>query len=60
MVKAQNIGNAGEFYVASLLSAYDCVVTITLGRAEGFDLLVVNPKGHPLKIQVKTRLLSKY
>ena len=58
MVKKQNIANAGEFHIASLLSAYDCVATITLGRAEGFDLLVVNPKGHPLKIQVKTRFSS--
>lgn len=32
MVKTQNIANSGEFYVASLLSAYDCTVTITPGK----------------------------
>jgi len=46
----QNIGNAGEFYVAFLLSAKNCVVTVTLGRNEGFDLMVVNPKGNMVKI----------
>jgi len=50
----QNVGNAGEFYIAYLLSARDCVVTVTLGRNEGFDLMVVNPKGNMLKISVKT------
>jgi len=50
----QNIGNAGEFYIAYLLSARNCVVTVTLGRNEGFDLMVVNPKGNMAKISVKT------
>jgi len=52
----QNICNAGEYYLASYLSAHDFVATVTLGRAEKFDLLVVNPKGKPFKISVKTRL----
>ena len=53
-VAKQNIGNAGEYFVAYLLSANNCIVTVTLGRAEGFDLLIVNPKNKTLKISVKT------
>ncbi len=51
-----NIGNTGEYYLASKLSALDCIVTVTLGRAEAFDLLVVtkNGKGKHLRISVKT------
>jgi len=59
MVRKQNVANAGEFYVASLLSAWDCVVTITGGRNEGYDLLVVNRNDNMLRIQVKTRFSSK-
>ena len=55
MVSKQNIGNAGEYYVASILSARDFVATLTLGRAERYDLLAVNPKGKTMKISVKTR-----
>jgi hypothetical protein len=54
MVDKQNVGNAGEYYVSALLSARNFVVTITLGRNIGYDLLVVNTKGHPFKISVKT------
>jgi len=32
----QNLGNAGEYYLASYLSAKDCVVTVKLGRNEGY------------------------
>ncbi|KKL84106.1 hypothetical protein LCGC14_1968050 [marine sediment metagenome] len=53
-VAKQNIGNAGEYFIAYLLSASNCIVTVTLGRAEGFDLLIVNPKNKTLKISVKT------
>ncbi len=53
-VAKRNIGNAGEYYIAYLLSASNCIVTVTLGRAEGFDLLIVNPKNKTLKISVKT------
>jgi len=59
VVNKQNIGNAGEYYLASRLSANNFVVTITLGRAEKYDILAVNPKGRTLKISVKTRYLSK-
>lgn len=51
----QNVGNIGEYYLASILSARNCVVSITLGRAEIFDLLVLNPKNHTVRISVKTR-----
>jgi hypothetical protein len=54
----QNIGNSGEYYLASILSAKNFVVTITLGRNEKYDLLAVNPKGKTLKISVKTRNLK--
>ncbi|HEC39723.1 hypothetical protein LCGC14_1719860 [marine sediment metagenome] len=53
-VAKQNIGNAGEYFIAYLLSANNCIVTVTLGRTEGFDLLIVNPKNKTLKISVKT------
>ena len=54
-ISKQNIGNAGEFYLASILSAKNFVVTVTLGRNEGYDLLAVNPKGKAVKISVKAR-----
>ena len=53
-VSFQNRCNTGEYYLASILSARNCNVTVTLGRGELFDLLVVNPKGNTIKIQVKT------
>ncbi|GIU69315.1 MAG: hypothetical protein KatS3mg002_0551 [Candidatus Woesearchaeota archaeon] len=57
-VEKQNIGNAGEYYLASRLSAEDFIVTITLGRAEKYDMLAVNPSGKTIKISVKTRFRS--
>ena len=51
----QNIGNAGEYYIASRLSAENFIVTITLGRAERYDILTINPKGKTIKISVKSR-----
>jgi hypothetical protein len=59
MVSKQNIGNAGEYFIAYLLSAKDCIVTVTLGRNEGFDLLLVNPKNKTFKISVKTTLYNE-
>lgn len=53
-VAKQNIGNTGEYFIAYLLSANNCIVTVTLGRAEGFDLLIVNPYNNTFKISVKT------
>ena len=54
----QNVGNAGEYYIASRLSALNFVATITLGRAEKYDILAVNPKGKVIKISVKTTQLD--
>lgn len=51
----QNIGNAGEYYIASRLSAENFIATITLGRAEKYDILAVNPTGKTIKLSVKTR-----
>ncbi|NCD03967.1 MAG: hypothetical protein EOM00_13440 [Clostridia bacterium] len=51
----QNIGNAGEYYIASVLSANNFIATITLGRAEAYDILCVSPSGNTYKVSVKTR-----
>lgn len=58
IVNKQNIGNAGEYYLASRLSAENFIVTITLGRAEKYDILAVSPKNKTIKISVKTRFAS--
>lgn len=55
-MQKQNIGNAGEYYLAALLSKEDFTATITLGRAEHFDILALSPKGRAIKISVKTRI----
>ncbi|GAB6109070.1 hypothetical protein JCM19376_30260 [Fusibacter bizertensis] len=56
----QNIGNAGEYYIASYLSAHDLTVTITLGRAEKYDLLCVTPNdSRTIKLSIKTRWENK-
>jgi hypothetical protein len=54
-IKKQNIGNAGEYYIAALLSALNFTTTITLGRAERYDILAVGPSGKTFKFSVKTR-----
>lgn len=59
MTSKQNVGNAGEYFISALLSAKDFVVTITLGRNIGYDLLVENPNGFALKISVKTAISHK-
>ena len=51
----QNIGNAGEYYMAARLSAENFVATITLGRAENYDILALSPKGRSIKLSVKAR-----
>ena len=35
-VQKQNVGNAGEYYIAARLSALNFTATITLGRAEKY------------------------
>lgn len=57
-MQKQNIGNAGEYYLASRLSAENFVATITLGRAETYDILAVNPRGKTFKLSVKCRMLQ--
>lgn len=58
ITQKQNVGNAGEYYIASRLSAVNYIVTITLGRAEKYDLLALSPKGKLFKISVKTTQLE--
>ena len=55
MKDLQNIGNAGEYFAAYILSANGFTTTITLGRAEKFDIIAVDNKTKKtLLIQVKT------
>ena len=49
----QNVGNAGEYYIAARLSALNFTATITLGRAEKYDILALSPNGRLIKISVK-------
>src|SRR3990167_4696838 len=53
-VQKQNIGNAGEYYIASRLSAENFVATLTLGRAEKYDILALSPSGKTIKLSIKT------
>ena len=58
-IQKQNVGNAGEYYIAARLSEKDFTVTITLGRAEKYDILALSPKGKFIKISVKTTQVDK-
>lgn len=49
-----NIGNAGEYHIASILSSKGYITTITLGRAETYDIIAIRHDGETIKIQVKT------
>ncbi len=57
-ISKQNVGNAGEYYIASKLSALDFIVSITLGRAERFDILALRPDGKTLTFSVKSAQLE--
>ena len=57
-IQKQNVGNAGEYYIASRLSAMDFTATLTLGRAEKYDILALAPNGNLMKISVKTTQLE--
>ena len=57
-IQKQNVGNAGEYYIASRLSAEDFIVTVTLGRAEEYDILAISPNGGVVKMSVKTTQLE--
>lgn len=52
-VSKQNVGNAGEYYVAARLSALDFIATLTLGRTEKYDILALSPRGKLIKLSVK-------
>ena len=56
-IQKQNIGNAGEYYIASRLSALNFITTITLGRAEKYDILALASSGKLFKLSVKTKFL---
>ncbi len=49
----QNVGNAGEYYIAARLSVLNFTATITLGRAEKYNILALSPSGRLVKISVK-------
>jgi hypothetical protein len=57
-LQKQNVGNAGEYYIASRLSAMNFIATLTLGRAEKYDILALAPSGKLVKISVKTTQLD--
>lgn len=57
-IQKQNVGNAGEYYIAARLSALNFIVTVTLGRAEKYDLLSLSPNGKLVKLSVKTTQLE--
>jgi hypothetical protein len=52
-----NVWNAWEYYIAARLSAEDFIATITLGRAERYDIIAIseNWKWKTVKISVKAR-----
>ena len=53
-ISKNNIGVAGEFYMAHVLAKHNFKVNVSLGRTEGFDLFVQNPQGENLTVSVKT------
>jgi hypothetical protein len=57
-LQKQNVGNAGEYYIASRLSAMNFIATLTLGRAEKYDILALAPNGNLIKLSVKTTQLD--
>lgn len=57
-ISKNNIGVAGEFYMAHMLAKHNFKVNVSLGRTEGFDLFVQNPQGENLTISVKTTYLK--
>ena len=53
-ISKNNIGVAGEFYMAHVLAKHNFKVNVSLGRTEGFDLFIQNPQGENLTVSVKT------
>ena len=58
-ISSNNIGIAGEFYMAHILAKNNFKVNVSLGRTEGFDLFVQNPHGFNMTISVKTTYLKR-
>jgi len=54
-----NIGNAGEYYIASILSSKGYVTTITLGRAEAYDIIAIRPYGKVIDPRFLESFLKK-
>ena len=53
-ISKNDIGIAGEFYMAHILAKHGFKVNVSLGRTKGFDLFVQNPLGKNLTVSVKT------
>jgi len=58
-ISKNDVGIAGEFYIAHVLAKHGFKVNVSLGRTEGFDLFVKNPNGTNITVSVKTRYSSK-
>ena len=58
-ISSNNVGIAGEFYIAHILAKNNFKVNVSLGRTEGFDLFVQNPNGVNMVVSVKTTYSSK-
>ena len=57
-ISNNDIGISGEFYMAYILAKNGFKVNVSLGRTEGFDLFIQNPKGKNLVVSVKTTYLD--
>ncbi|MCK4382796.1 MAG: hypothetical protein KAW66_05825 [Candidatus Lokiarchaeota archaeon] len=58
-ISKNDVGIAGEFYIAHVLAKHGFKVNVSLGRTEGFDLFVQNPNGINITVSVKTRYSDK-
>ncbi len=58
-ISKNDVGIAGEFYIAHVLAKHGFKVNVSLGRTEGFDLFVKNPNGINITVSVKTTYSNK-
>ena len=58
-ISKNDVGIAGEFYMAHILAKYGFKVNVSLGRTEGFDLFIQNPNSTNLVVSVKTTYSDK-
>ena len=58
-ISKNDVGIAGEFYIAHVLAKHGFKVNVSLGRTEGFDLFVQNPSGINMTVSVKTTYSNK-